>query len=77
MLRESDPDLTVWPRVVATLAAGVPTPTPRAGVRRLSRADTDLLAALPADIAWIHESWGGIDGPVRAGVVARVASRLC
>lgn len=67
VLRESDPDLAVWPRVIAELPASAPTPAPQAGVRLLTGADADLLAALPASLAWIHESWGGIDGLLRAG----------
>jgi RimJ/RimL family protein N-acetyltransferase len=68
VLRESDPDLAVWPRVVTVLPATAPTPPPHPHVHRLTAADADLLAALPADVAWIHESWDGIDGLLQSGV---------
>lgn len=75
-LRRSDPDLAEWPRVVAALPADATAraSTPhkahraRTAVRRLTPADAAALAALPADIAWIHESWGGAEPALAAGV---------
>jgi RimJ/RimL family protein N-acetyltransferase len=43
-------------------------PPPRPEVRRLTPADAALLAALPADVDWIHETWGGVEGVLAAGV---------
>jgi RimJ/RimL family protein N-acetyltransferase len=75
-LRNSDPGLGVWQRVVAALPAdavaapSAPRKAHRAGtaVRKLTPADAAALAALPEDIAWIHESWGGVEPVLAAGV---------
>jgi RimJ/RimL family protein N-acetyltransferase len=67
-LRRSAPGTAVWQRIVATLPATAAMPPPRPEVRRLTEADAALLAALPADIAWIHETWGGVEGVLAAGV---------
>ncbi len=67
-LCESDPATRIWPRVVAALPPDAPLPPARAEVHRLTDADADLLAALPADLAWIHATWGGPDGMLAAAV---------
>ncbi|MCO1660868.1 GNAT family N-acetyltransferase [Pseudonocardia humida] len=68
-LRRSAPRTAIWQRIIAVLPAAAEMPPPRPEVRRLTPDDTALLAALPADIAWIHETWGGVEGALAAGVV--------
>ncbi|WP_214406036.1 GNAT family N-acetyltransferase [Pseudonocardia lacus] len=67
-LRRSAPQTLVWDRVIATLPATAAMPPPHPAVRRLTPADAALLSALPADIAWVHETWGGVDEVLAAGV---------
>ena len=65
-LRNIDPALAVWPRIIATLPAGAHLPVSDAVL--LGPDDVPGLAALPADIAWIHETWGGPEGLALARV---------
>jgi RimJ/RimL family protein N-acetyltransferase len=60
VLRELDPDLCIWDRVIFELpgAASRP-PRPAATVRRLAAADADAVASLAEDIRWIAETFGG------------------
>jgi RimJ/RimL family protein N-acetyltransferase len=67
-LRRSAPTTAEWPRIIAALPPDAPTPDPHPAVRRLTPADLDLVAALPEDIAWIHESWGGAERMLAEGV---------
>jgi RimJ/RimL family protein N-acetyltransferase len=67
-LRRSAPRTAVWPRVIAALPPDAPTPAPHPAVHRLTPADADPVAALPADLAWIHESWGGAERMLAEGV---------
>jgi RimJ/RimL family protein N-acetyltransferase len=68
-LRRSAPKKTLlWPRVIAALPPDAATPPPHPRVRRLGPADAGLVAALPADIAWIHESWGGAGRMLAEGI---------
>lgn len=66
--RAASQRIGVWPRIIAALPAGVPTPAAHPAVRRLTPADTDRVAALPDDLAWIHESWGGVERMLAEGV---------
>jgi RimJ/RimL family protein N-acetyltransferase len=69
VLRESAPSaFAVWPRIIAALPADAPTAAAHPAVRRLGPADADLVAALPADIDWIHQSWGGAARMLAEGV---------
>lgn len=68
-LRRSDPGVKLWPRVVAHLPPGTRAAARAPGARRLVPADAPAVTALPDDIAWIHESWGGV-GPMLAADVA-------
>jgi RimJ/RimL family protein N-acetyltransferase len=67
-LERSASPVLVWDRVIAVLPGSAALPAPRPEVRRLTAADADRLAALPGDIAWIHTTWGGVDGVLAAGV---------
>ena len=67
-LQRSAPGTAVWERIVAALPATAAMPPPRPEVRRLTPADADPLAALPEDLAWIHDTWGGAEGALAAGV---------
>jgi RimJ/RimL family protein N-acetyltransferase len=58
----------VWPRVLAALPPDAPALAPHPAVRRLGPADADLVATLPADIDWIHQSWGGAARMLAEGV---------
>ena len=75
-LHRADPSLAVWKRVVAELPNAVTIVASGAGL--LGPDDAAALAALPADIAWIHATWGGPDGLANAGVArgCRVAGQL-
>lgn len=67
-LRELDPNVANWDRVIAVLPDDAPTPPVPAGIRRLGPESTGALEALSADIEWIHESWGGAAGLAAAAV---------
>ncbi|MGY1807823.1 GNAT family N-acetyltransferase [Blastococcus sp. SYSU D00669] len=66
-LREVDPGLAVWDRVVAVLPESVAVPAPGARVRRLGAGDAAALAALDPSIAWIGETWDGAAGLAASG----------
>jgi RimJ/RimL family protein N-acetyltransferase len=68
VLRRSAPSTAEWARVIAVLPASADLPAPHPQVRRLTAADADRLAALPPDIAWIHQTWGGVAGVLAAEV---------
>jgi RimJ/RimL family protein N-acetyltransferase len=69
LLQRSAPKrIAVWPRIIAALPAAVPTPAAHPVVRRLTPADADRVAALPGDLAWIHESYDGAERMLAAGV---------
>ncbi|MFI7337766.1 GNAT family N-acetyltransferase [Streptomyces sp. NPDC050085] len=61
--------LTPWERMVWTQTAAPQPSTPPRGVhvRRLEPADSDALASLGPDSAWIAESWGGALGLAASG----------
>jgi hypothetical protein len=68
VLEASASQVGPWPRVIAALPPDAPATAPHPAVRRLGPADADLVAALPADIDWIHESWGGAERMLAEGV---------
>jgi RimJ/RimL family protein N-acetyltransferase len=69
LLRQSAPSkFAVWERVIAALPPDVPAAASHPSVRRLGPADAALVAALPADLAWIHESWDGAERMLAEGV---------
>jgi RimJ/RimL family protein N-acetyltransferase len=60
VLRDLDPDLRIWERVMFELPGAVPRPPqPAATVRRLTAADADAVAGLAEDIRWIADTLGG------------------
>lgn len=67
-LRGTDPATSAWDRMIAALPPTVPVPAPRAAVRLLTPVDAPALAALPAESAWIHSTWGGAAGLLAARV---------
>ena len=68
LLYAAFPDLQVWQLVIfAPPAAEIPLPAPPAGVRRLEAGDTQALANLEPESAWICESWGGAEGLAKSG----------
>jgi RimJ/RimL family protein N-acetyltransferase len=71
-LRTLDPATAAWDRMIAVLPDSVAVPPPRHDVRLLAVADAPALAALPAESAWIHETWGGAAGLLAAGVARAV-----
>jgi RimJ/RimL family protein N-acetyltransferase len=69
VLQRSAPSAVAqWPRIIAALPADAPATAAHPAVRRLGPADADLVAALPDDLAWIHESWGSGERMLAAGV---------
>lgn len=63
VLRELDPDLHIWDRVIFELSgAAHRPPPPHAAVRRLTEADAEVIAGLTGDIGWIAETLGGPPG---------------
>lgn len=71
LLRALDPGVAPWPRLMAALPADLAVPASGAGL--LGPDDAAGLAALDAENAWIHDSWGGAD----ALAAARVARAVC
>lgn len=70
VLRGVDQDTGEWHRLIATLpGTAVVSPPAVPAARLLAPADLPALRALPADSAWIHQTWGG---PARL-LAARVA----
>ncbi len=60
VLRNLDPDLCIWDRVIFQLPGATPRPPqPAATVRRLAAADADALAGLAEDLRWIAATLGG------------------
>ncbi|MDQ4011041.1 MAG: GNAT family N-acetyltransferase [Actinomycetota bacterium] len=60
VLREMDPGLHVWYRVISELAGASPRlPQPAATVRRLAAADADGVVGLSEDIRWVASTLGG------------------
>ncbi|MFE0186882.1 GNAT family N-acetyltransferase [Streptomyces sp. NPDC058989] len=63
--------LLPWERMVyvhrGPLPVSVPRPPHSVTVRRLAPEDAPALAALDADTAWIHASWGGAAGLAASG----------
>lgn len=60
VLRELDPNLCSWDRVIFELPGAPPRlPRPAAIVRRLAAADADAVAGLAEDIRWIAATLGG------------------
>lgn len=60
VLRELDPGLHVWERVMFELSGATPRlPQPAATVRRLTAADADAAAGLSEEIRWIVATHGG------------------
>ncbi|MFJ6633543.1 GNAT family N-acetyltransferase [Streptomyces sp. NPDC091376] len=70
LLGSSFDQLHPWERMVYTHQAPARTPRPPRGVtiRRLTPADTQALAALGPELAWIHGSWGGPSGLAASGL---------
>jgi GNAT superfamily N-acetyltransferase len=68
VLRASAGEVAPWSRIIAALPADAPAAAAHPAVRRLGPADADLVAALPPDIDWIHESWGGAERMLAEGV---------
>jgi RimJ/RimL family protein N-acetyltransferase len=71
LLRATDPGLSVWPRIIATLPAAAPaTATAPADVevRRIGPADAQRLIGYDPDGSWIGNTWGGPDGLATAAV---------
>ena len=67
VLRERDPDLCIWDRVIFDLPGALPRlPQPAATVRRLAAADADTVAGLAEDIRWIAATLGGPAGLARS-----------
>ncbi|MGQ0778317.1 MAG: GNAT family N-acetyltransferase [Pseudonocardiales bacterium] len=63
VLRDLDPDLHIWDRLVFELPGVVRRPPqPAAAVRRLTAADTDALAGLAEVSRWIAKTLGGPTG---------------
>jgi RimJ/RimL family protein N-acetyltransferase len=52
---------------MAVLPPGAELPSARHAVRRLTSGDTAALSGLPPSIAWIGETWGGLDGLAASG----------
>jgi RimJ/RimL family protein N-acetyltransferase len=67
-LERSASRVLAWDRVIGVLPGSAALPAPRPEVRRLTAADADRLTALPGDLAWIHDSWGGVGGVLAAEV---------
>ncbi|MGY1603655.1 GNAT family N-acetyltransferase [Geodermatophilus sp. SYSU D00815] len=67
VLREVDPGLVVWDRLVAVLPESVGVPAPAAAVRRLGAGDAAALEGLDPSIAWIGETWDGAAGLAASG----------
>jgi RimJ/RimL family protein N-acetyltransferase len=67
-LRTLDPAIGVWDRLVAALPDDAVVPPPGDHVRLLTPSDAPALAALDAESAWIHETWGGPARLLAAGV---------
>ena len=62
-LRRTDPDLTIWNRVIHILDGEAHRPpAPAALVRRITAADEGALQRLPEGISWISETLGGPAG---------------
>ena len=59
-------EVGVWDRIVAELPDGRDPPV-RRPVRRLTAADTAMLAALDPALAWISETWDGPAGLAASG----------
>ena len=60
VLRELDPGLHVWDRVVFELPGATPRlPQPAATVRRLTAADAEPAVGLPEEIRWVAATHGG------------------
>ncbi|GAB3688849.1 hypothetical protein GCM10027589_56570 [Actinocorallia lasiicapitis] len=58
-----------WPRVIYELQAASRDLSPvEAEIRRLGPADAPALDALPAEIHWITETWGGPAGAAKGGL---------
>jgi len=63
VLRDLDPDLHIWDRLVFELPGVIQRPPqPAAAVRRLIAADTDALAELAEDSLWIAKTLDGHTG---------------
>jgi RimJ/RimL family protein N-acetyltransferase len=64
VVAEAFPDRTVWDRIIHRLPAGqdAPPPGPASGVRALNAADTDAVAGLSPELAWVAKTWGGPAG---------------
>lgn len=67
-LYELDPTVDVWDRIVATLPDTATAPRTSAVTRRLTPSDAAAVSALSSDIAWIHETWGGVPGLLASGM---------
>ena len=79
LLHTTFPDLRVWDRVVYVLDRPRPrVPHADALIRRLQVADTELVAQLSPDLAWIAKTWGGPAGLAGSGYAwgAFVGSQL-
>lgn len=74
VLRQADPGVTPWDRVMFELPAEVEVPERIAGIdaRLLGPADTAAIEAFDADGAWIHKTWGGAAGMAGSGTARGV-----
>jgi GNAT superfamily N-acetyltransferase len=81
LLTTAFPQISIWQRVILASKTGVclTVPAPdHAVIRRLSPSDTQHLAALSPDGAWISKTWGGPAGLAASGCAwgAFVADQL-
>jgi len=83
LLHETFPDLRIWDRVVYVLDHYRPQMRQDRIIRRLHAADTDHVAQLSPDLAWIAKTWGGSAGLAGSGyawgafVHAQLAAVAC
>jgi RimJ/RimL family protein N-acetyltransferase len=68
LVHETFPDLRIWDRVVYVLDHHQPgMPPHNALIRRLHAGDTEHVAQLSPDLAWIAKTWGGPAGLAGSG----------
>lgn len=71
-VRKARDDLFAWPRIhfewPATRGGGAGIAEGRGSIRLIGPSDASALAALPGDIAWIHDTWGGPRGLAGSGI---------
>jgi len=68
LLQKSFPEMKIWDRMILTHEAGLSTSLPCTfSLRRLTKADTNLISRLSPEVAWITKTWNGPDGLARSG----------